>query len=208
MDDGQISFNISNISRRTGQPKDVVIATIDAHTFSGGDSAYVTGVSSDDFNDTYTINSVTATNILYAPNSDVDLPSGNPDESSATASTVNVTITVDTTVAHNLSVSDNVTIAWVTPTIYNGGAIVTTVVDSDTFQFDVPTQLSPITDSFSAKVVITDGTTVYVTTSIDHGFLDDSYVKIAQTSPANYSSNQQAYQITVTGLDTFSFAAG
>jgi reprolysin-like metallo-peptidase family M12B len=120
----------------------VTIATAATHSLQPGDEVTIAGVAEPGYNGTFTITTVPTTRSFTYTNPVAGLPvsgGGTVTPTVPGASSVGTTATIRTTVAHNRSVGDIVTIAGVAVAGYNGTFAITAVPTPRTFQYTLVT---------------------------------------------------------------------
>ena len=182
-----------------------------------------------DFNGTQTVDTIESTTSITYTDSDINNDPGTA-TGTITISFVSTNV-VATAAGHGLSDGDNVSIKKTEDTVnttgtdstgYNANYTISLDTDNDgdvdgaddatnKFRFTTADQLTAITNATAneATVGISSASTAFITTAINHGYTDGSYVTIAGiTSQTGYNGT---YQITVPGvtggaLNTFSYA--
>lgn len=176
--------SISGLTRGTGQDKNIAIVTVNGHGFSNGQVVHVSGVSTNEYNGTFTITVEDANTFTYDtgnPN-----PSNNPGITNAeVATTTNI---VEATVpSHGYTAGNQVTITGVDPTSFNGTFTISSIADDDTFRYTTASALPPVESVAGAEASSSAGTIATATTGAAHGFLGTETVTITGASPTGFN---------------------
>lgn len=207
-----VTTNINTTSSSQGTGAKIGKVVPDKLRFIGddlytlGQSSLYEGVSITDYND-QDINSLHFWGYSVAVNA--------PKLISTIARATN-TVTVDTTVAHNLTTGDKVTISGVTggTTSFNGTFTVT-VTDTDTFTYSQTGTTESGTvgansyatpnEGIVISTIARSGNTVTVDTATPHGYSTGNVITISGVSGGTTSFNG-SFTITVTDTDTFTYS--
>ena len=188
--------SISSLNRGSGGSKNIATLTAADSLGSQGSNItiHVSGVASNDYNGTFTATITTANGRTMTYDTGNSNPTNNPTITGATVSVTSSLVT-GTLTGHTFSPGDQITIAGVTPTSFNGTETITSV-SGNTFTYSTaPTQLSPVTDITGATVA-GPSTTATVTLSDAPGSVDQaattgysvgSFVTISGATPTEYN---------------------
>ena len=161
------SFNSLNRTTAGGSCKQTAEAVVNNHGYSQNQVVHISGVNDDGYNGTYNVDVSDANTFTYTSPSCLN---NNPILASAeiAVTTTLVTVTVADPPGHLLSTGNQVTIAGVTPSSFNGSYTVTSTSGTDIFRFSTTSQLPPVTSVASATA--SSGTSTIATATSAGGF--------------------------------------
>jgi Tfp pilus tip-associated adhesin PilY1 len=197
------SFNSLNRTTAGGSCKQVAQAVVNGHGFSDNQVVHISGVSDSGYNGTYTIDVSDANTFTYTSASCL---TNNPTITSAqlAVTTTLVTVTVADPPGHTLVTGNQVTIAGVTPTAFNGTYTITSTSGSNIFRFSTSSQLAPVTSVTGATATATADTIATATTA-GHTFSVGDFVTISGATPTGFNGTFQI--LSEDGLE-FTFDVG
>jgi hypothetical protein len=183
---GAVTKTITVLARATGSTKLPVTATVTGHGYNNGDIVHISGVSASEYNGTFVISGVTTNTFQYNP---ATTPTASPNIASAVVAKTTTSATATTSAAHSFSIGDQVVISGVSPSTWNNSGAAYTITNTNsptntTFSFSTASQLAPATTGGTATG---PSTTATATTSVAHGFPNNSKVRISGATPSGYN---------------------
>ena len=159
-------------------------ATLGSHGYVSGQSVTISGATPVEFNGTFNITVIDADHFRYTTTSPVGTASG-----SITASGNTTIATVTTSLAHGFPNGTSVLITGASDAAYNGTKTILSVPSATSFTYSVGgTAIGPNTSPLGTVTATQGGgTTVTVTTSGAHDFVDGQTIFISGSNVSGYN---------------------